>query len=433
MPNGQSSTPELLKKLEEGIEQVRNSERFREYLDTCARFHNYSLGNQILIAMQRPAATRVAGFHTWLGMERHVMKGQKGIAILAPMTYKRRTDEDEETTETAVTFRRVYVFDVSQTDGKPLPEIAPRLDGDDGNLYEKLAAVATAEGLTLDRDANHGHGSANGYYRGGQLIWIDPALSPAMSVKTFVHELAHHFSGHTGSCMESRNVAETIAESVAYVVLGHFGIDSSGYSFDYVAGWSQDAKTFKAELAQISKVAKLIIERIEKGEPSSVAAPSDSVPGVSETRRKCATGLGCLAGANSPFCNLHDVPGNSEKVSEGAGETYANKTREKCSHRTCKRWESPTDVDALCLEIVKARNAVAYERTRKPGKRATHKWGRFDIPGPTPPRNAAGGLTCKPSWSPVTYDREIDWIHALGMWTRAVNGWSQIERVKEAA
>lgn len=176
--------------------------------------------------------------------------------------------EDDEEPETAVTFRTVHVFDISQTDGRPLPEIARHLDGDDGNLYDRLAAIAMAEGLALDR-RERGI-SANGSYD-GRTIWVDGGLAPQMAVKTFIHELAHHFGGHTGSCMQSRNVAETIAESVAYVVLGHFGIDSSQYSFDYVA--TQDTKTFKAELAEISRVAKTIIERIEKGEPSGVAAP----------------------------------------------------------------------------------------------------------------------------------------------------------------
>jgi hypothetical protein len=237
MSTSNGSTPELLKKLEEGIEQVRNSERFREYLDTCARFHNYSLGNQILIAMQRPAATRVAGFHTWLGMDRHVNKGEKGIKILAPVTYKRQGEDEDDEPEMAVTFRTVHVFDVSQTDGKALPEIARHLDGNDGALYDKLAAIAIAEGLTIEREPKNT--TANGYYT-GKTIWISPELAPTMAVKTFVHELAHHFAGHTGSCMQSRSVAETIVESVAYVVLGHFGIDSSQYSFD---SWPHGRRT----------------------------------------------------------------------------------------------------------------------------------------------------------------------------------------------
>lgn len=279
MSEKNGTTQELLRKLERGIEDVRSSERFREYLDTCARFHNYSLGNQILIAMQKPTATRVAGFHTWLGMDRHVMRGEKGIKILAPMTFKSfrgRKDEDDETAETVTTFRTVHVFDVSQTDGKPLPEIARHLDGDDGSLYARLAAIAIGEGLTIERGAKST--SANGYYNyAARTIWVSSELSPTMAVKTMAHELAHHFGGHTGSCVQSRNVIECIAESVAYVVLGHFGIDSSQYSFDYVATWSQDAKVFKSELAEISRVAKTIIERIGQ-EPET--APLDPAPAI---------------------------------------------------------------------------------------------------------------------------------------------------------
>jgi hypothetical protein len=130
---------------------------------------------------------------------------------------------------------------------------------DERGLHADLAAIATAEGLTLDFEPAHGSRGANGYYdRGRRVIWLDPTLSPVMSTKTLAHELGHHFAEHVDSGQEQ----ETIAESVAYVVLGHFGIDASDYSFGYLASWT-DVATFKAKLADIQTIANQIIEGIE--------------------------------------------------------------------------------------------------------------------------------------------------------------------------
>ena len=251
----------LVASLEDGFTRCQDSGEYKAYLDVAAKFHNYSINNQMLIWMQRPHAQRVAGFHTWLSLGRAVRKGEKGISIMAPMTYSKTVERDgEEVDETRIAFRSVAVFDIAQTDGDDLPE-APvtRLAGDDElGLYDELATIAAAENLPITREEQPGQ-EANGYYnRARGLIWVSPELVPTMAAKTLCHELAHHFGG--SDCTRQEN--ETIAESVAYLVLGHFGIDASDYSFGYLACWT-DAKTFKAKLADIHATANQIIERIE--------------------------------------------------------------------------------------------------------------------------------------------------------------------------
>ncbi len=257
----QDTRAAIIERLERGFQEVQDSERFQDYLSTCARFHHYSAANTLLIWAQRPDATRVAGFHTWRKLERHVQKGEKGIQILAPRPYRRTVENDgEEEVIEGCSFRPVHVFDVSQTDGKPL-SAAPvtELDGSDDGLFASLTAIATKEGIALDRTPNAGNG-ANGFYRPG-TIWIKPEASPRMATKTLTHELGHHFAGHVaGNCWGEM---ETVAEAVAYIVLAHVGIDAGSYSFGYLASWS-DPKVFRAKLAEIHATANQIIDGLEE-------------------------------------------------------------------------------------------------------------------------------------------------------------------------
>jgi len=265
----QAERRELIERLERGFQQIQESDEYRRYLDTVSRFHQYSISNTMLIWMQRPEATHVAGFRTWLSLGRHVLKGERGIRIFAPMPYRgtltvtdEKTGESDEQEIAQLRFRAVSVFDISQTDGDDLPQPpVTLLCGDDESLGQSLATVAAAEGLTIDHAPGQGGaGGANGWYaRTRRTIWVDPNLAPVMTGKTLCHELAHHFAEH----IDSRQEHETIAESVAYIVLGHFGIDASDYSFGYLASWS-DAGTFKAKLADIQTIAGQIIERIER-------------------------------------------------------------------------------------------------------------------------------------------------------------------------
>jgi antirestriction protein ArdC len=265
----QAERRELIERLERGFQKIQESEEYRRYLDTVSRFHKYSVSNTMLIWMQRPEATHVAGFGTWLSLGRHVLKGERGIRIFAPMPYRKtltvtdeKTGESEEQEIAQLRFRAVSVFDISQTDGEDLvqPPVT-LLSGDDSGLWQSLGTITQAERLIIDRQPSRGGaGGANGWYdRQGREIWVDPDLAPRMAAKTLCHEIAHHFAEH----IDSRQEHETIAESVAYIVLGHFGIDASGYSFGYLASWS-DAATFKAKLTDIQAIANQVIERIER-------------------------------------------------------------------------------------------------------------------------------------------------------------------------
>lgn len=266
----QETRAAIIERLERGFQEVRDSERFQQYLATCARFHHYSPHNTLLIWMQRPSATRVAGFHTWRKLGRHVLRGEHGIQILAPRPYQRTVENgDEEEVIEGCYFKPVHVFDVAQTDGEPLPD-APvtELDGSDDGLFTSLATVATKEGIALDRTPNAGNG-ANGFYRPG-TIWVKPEASPRMATKTLAHELGHHFAGHTcyGGC---RGEMETVAEAVAYIVLAHYEMDAGSYSFGYLASWS-DPKVFKAKLAEIHATANQIIDSLEGGNRNDIHA-----------------------------------------------------------------------------------------------------------------------------------------------------------------
>jgi antirestriction protein ArdC len=259
---------ELIDKLERGFQQVQDSDEYRSYLRTVSRFHKYSISNTMLIWVQRPDATHVAGFHTWLSLGRHVRKGEKGIRIFAPMPYRKTVSAVDEATGVTeeeeiqgLRFRAVSVFDIAQTDGDDLPEppVTP-LSGDDTSLWESLMAVTQSERLTINRRPERDAGGANGWYdRVAREIWIEPVLSLVMSAKTLCHEIAHHYAEH----IDTRQEHETIAESVAYIVLGHFGIEAGDYSFGYLASWS-DLPTFRAKLADIQTIAGRIIDQIEQ-------------------------------------------------------------------------------------------------------------------------------------------------------------------------
>ncbi len=262
---------ELAAKLEQGVAALRDSEEFKRYLDVAARFHSYSFGNQILIGMQRPDASRVAGYRAWQGMGRQVLKGEKAIKILAPRFFRKACNcagSCECKATEAVRFRSVSVFDIAQTDGEALPEIVSLLTGDGLGLTPALETLARAEGLTVDRDPANAQNGANGWYsRDRSLIWVRPNVDDAQAAKTLAHELAHDFAEHTVN-RHCREEGEIIAESAAYIVLNHFGLDAAGYTFGYLASWSSDnPKLFREKLAEIQRASATIIDRMEECEP----------------------------------------------------------------------------------------------------------------------------------------------------------------------
>jgi antirestriction protein ArdC len=246
---------ELIDQLRQGIESVSDSERFKEYLRFSASFHAYSLHNRILIWLQKPDATQVAGFHTWLKLGRYVRKGEKGIAIFAPCAYPAKNDDEE----ARIFFKVVYVFDISQTDGNDVPSLTSALHGNASALVDGLLTVAASEGVTVSREAEEGQ-QANGYYsRSRKLIWLSPSITEtAQLAQTLAHELSHHFADE--EC--TRAEGEIIADSAAYIVLGHHGIEAGDFSFDYVAVWASRTErgAFEKKLTTVHKVADRILQ-----------------------------------------------------------------------------------------------------------------------------------------------------------------------------
>src|SRR4051812_28786273 len=252
-PDSDPVTASLLQ-LEQSVSAIQDSDTFRAYLIAQAKFHNYSFGNVLLILAQKPDASRVAGYRTWQSMNRYVRKGEKSIGILAPLKKKITDHETGDERWGLYGFRRASVFDISSTEGEPLPEVpVPVLDSEaGGELYARLEAVAQAEGLTVVRGHERfgAREQMQGFYeRDNRLIALREASQLQMT-KTLGHELGHHFAKHT----ESGPASETEAEGIAYVVLAHHCLDSGARSFPYVATWAQDKAVLRAALARIQQV-----------------------------------------------------------------------------------------------------------------------------------------------------------------------------------
>ena len=262
---------EVLRRLKSGVDGIQESTNFREFLLTMSKFHDYSIGNLMLITLQKPDATRVAGYTTWKELDRYVRKGEKGIAILAPCMPPKEAKvvepEDEEDDEGLVEirplhFKVVHVFDISQTEGKELPEVeVPALTGQaDEELFEGTLSLARLQGLEVTFESRPYQDSAVKGMYSGKTIWVRPEESRAQQLKTLLHEMAHYFS--EGVFRMPRRTAETIAESVAFTVGAHFGFDSGVRSFPYVAIWAQDKKVLEQNLTDIRKVSTKIIDAL---------------------------------------------------------------------------------------------------------------------------------------------------------------------------
>ncbi|AFY71461.1 protein of unknown function DUF955 [Thalassoporum mexicanum PCC 7367] len=264
---------DALTKLELGIQELLKSGDWQKYLRTQSRFHNYSFNNCMLIMAQCPHATRVAGFSKWKQLSRRVKKGEKGIRILAPIV--RKLDDDlgdpDANTRTLVGFRTVSVFDISQTEGEDLPQVDTSLSGGDLGLWEALESFSINNGVPVHLEASLS--GARGYCQYDDTgkpikIAVDPMLSPLHKAKTLAHEIGHSL---LHSCTEylghsTRSEKELEAESVAFVVLDHFGLDTSNYSFSYICSWQQgeDAiANLKASGQRIQQAASQIIDWIE--------------------------------------------------------------------------------------------------------------------------------------------------------------------------
>ncbi len=279
---------EITKKLEKGVKDVFNGENFKEYLKFCAKLPRYSVNNQLLIMLQKPDATMCQSFANWKDMNRFVKKGEKGIRILAPAPYKTEREQEkkdadgnvirnangEPVTEkvevTVNAFKPVSTFDISQTEGDPVPMLGVNELSGSVEDYDKLLN-AIKETVPVPVSFENIESGAKGFYHLEEnRIVIQEGMSEAQTVKTFIHEAAHQ-ALHSREAYDkyadkkTQNQKETEAESVAYVVCAHYGIDTSDYSFPYVATWSADKEVpeLKASLDIIRRTASDMIVKID--------------------------------------------------------------------------------------------------------------------------------------------------------------------------
>ena len=285
---------EITDRLEQGITELFDSERYREYLRVMSKFHNYSINNTLLIAMQKPDASLVAGFSAWKNnFGRNVIKGQKGIKIIAPSPYKVKQEMKkidphtqqpiigkdgkpvtEEKEITIPAYKVVSVFDVSQTEGRELPDIAvDELTGDVERYRDFFAALEKTSPVPIGFEQIPG--SSHGYYHlEDKRIAIQEGMSELQTLKTAIHEIAHaklhdidlNAPENEQQPRIDRRTREVEAESVAYTVCQHYGLDTSDYSFGYVAGWSsgRELSELKSSLETIRSAAAEIINSIDE-------------------------------------------------------------------------------------------------------------------------------------------------------------------------
>ena len=290
---------EITAGIEQGIKELFESERYMRYLSVMSKFHRYSVNNTMLIYMQRPDATLVAGFNKWKNQfERHVKKGEHGITIIAPTPYKKKIEEMKRDPDTHAPildadgkavmeekeieipmFRPVKVFDVSQTDGKPLPELASSLSGTVPHYEAFLEALRRSAPVPIELEPMAAN--MDGYFSSEQQrIAIREGMSEVQTVSAAIHEIAHSKLHDYAKAQEEaarsgdkeppkkkdRHTEEVEAESISYAVCQYFGIETSGNSFGYIASWSKDKelKELRASLETINKTSCELIDDIER-------------------------------------------------------------------------------------------------------------------------------------------------------------------------
>ena len=262
-------------KLQDAVAEIVSGDEWKRMLKVASRFHRYSFNNHLMIFLQRPDATVVAGFNRWKSLGRSVKKGEKGIAIFAPCKYKTKVETDageEQAVQQIRGFRVVHVFDISQTEGEELPDldaVRPKLldaDAPEG-IWDALVTRAEAAGFGVIRNQR---GSENGYCDfSRKQIAVRPDVAPAQAVKTLIHELGHALL-HGEELPKSKEVAEVEVESVAYIVCDAIGLDSSDYSFAYVARWAEGSTDLVRESAQraIECASGILTALAADGEPA---------------------------------------------------------------------------------------------------------------------------------------------------------------------
>ncbi|MEG2983603.1 MAG: ArdC-like ssDNA-binding domain-containing protein [Peptostreptococcaceae bacterium] len=280
----QDKVTELIKSLEEGVKDFFHTDKYKSYLNFMSKFHSYSFNNIMLILNQKPNASLIAGFKKWGEMERKVKKGEKGISILRPQKYSINREVDvldqktgkpvldssgkaiqEKKKVEGLSFKVAYVFDVSQTEGKEIPSIVDELKGSINNKEELFSAIKTVSKVPIVfKDIELG---AKGYFNSSKgYIAIKNDMSDTQTIKTLIHELAHsRLHNKEDGKNKIRNVKEIEAESIAYIVSNSLGLDTSDYSFAYVASWSKgkDLSELKDTLKVIQVESDKLINEIK--------------------------------------------------------------------------------------------------------------------------------------------------------------------------
>lgn len=257
---------ELIDKINDGVTNVFNSEDFKNYLKFMSGFTHYSFNNQMLIWSQMPSASLCAGYKAWQEKGRFVKKGEKGIRILAPMRITLQVeDEDGEADEIKILrFKSISVFDISQTDGEPLNDICHELT-ESVTDFEKIKEIIFSISpvpIFIDLDESV---DAKGYYGiESQSIHVKMNMSDAQTIKTLLHEITHSIL-HANLEKKAKEEKEIEAEAVAFIVSNHLGIDTSDYSFEYIASWSKNRELpeLKACLSRISETASDMINKLD--------------------------------------------------------------------------------------------------------------------------------------------------------------------------
>ena len=355
---------EITDRLEQGIAELFDSERYREYLKVMSKFHNYSFRNTVLIAMQKPDASLVAGFSAWKNnFGRNVMKGQKGIKIIAPSPFKIRQEGEnidphtqkpiigkdgkpvtEEKEVKIPAYKVVSVFDVSQTEGKELPDIAvDELTGDVDRYKDFFAALEKTSPVPIAFE-NIGGGSHGYYHLEDKRIAINEGMSELQTLKTAIHEIAHaklHDIDLNAPKDEQprvdRRTREVEAESVAYTVCQHYGLDTSDYSFGYVAGWSsgRELSELKSSLETIRSAAAEIINSIDENLAElQKAQDKEQTAGQEQTTREGqeaapqpeAPAKADTAGKEQPEAAAPGKSGAQEKAGAAPKEAFTPET-----------------------------------------------------------------------------------------------------------
>jgi len=272
---------EITEKLEIGVKELLNSDKYKEYLTFLSKFHNYSFNNSLLILLQYPSASLVAGYETWRTKhKRYVKKGEKGIKIIAPapIKVKMKSENDEEADKEILLYKAVTVFDIAQTEGAELPIMqAQELTASVENYkyyFAKLEKISPCP-IVFEKI----EGGAKGYYNEKEnKIAINEGMSELQTLKTLIHEISHAMLHNSEEAKKrdkkpSRNAKETEAESIAFTVLSYLGMDTSDYSFLYLASWGGgDLKEFKESLEIIRDTAAKLINAISSTDTINKAA-----------------------------------------------------------------------------------------------------------------------------------------------------------------